>query len=146
MLTATSHSPGKEQREIISNQFLFGQDELDYISNHYIYTDHAQAITASAGANLRVFDKTRIGFDLIYGSGLRSGDFNPSHVPAYLQVNLGAAHEFQIPGLPKSTTLRFDIINLFDRTYLIRDGSGIGVFAPQYGQRRGFYAGLTQRF
>jgi outer membrane receptor protein involved in Fe transport len=43
-------------------------------------------------------------------------------------------------------TVRFDVVNLFDTTYLIRDGSGIGVFAPQYGPRRGFYAGVVKKF
>ncbi len=33
-------------------------------------------------------------------------------------------------------TVRFDVINLLDTVYFIRDGSGIGVFAPQYGPRR----------
>lgn len=131
---------------IISNQFLFEQDEFNYIANHYIYTDHAQVITASAGANLRVFDKTRVGFDMIYGSGLRADFANTGHVPAYVQFNVGATQEFTLPGLTKPTTLRFDVVNLFDNTYFIRNGSGIGVFAPQYGQRRGFYAGISQRF
>lgn len=40
--------------------------------------------------------------------------------------------------------MRFDIINLFDHVYEIRDGSGIGVFAPQYGPRRGYFLGLKQ--
>src|SRR5262249_50551220 len=34
---------------IVSNQFLFSQADLDYIASHYIYTDHAQMLTASAG-------------------------------------------------------------------------------------------------
>ncbi len=131
---------------IISNQFLFGADELAYIGSHYIATDHDQAVTASAGANLRVFDKTRIGFDLLYGSGLRRGFANTDTVPSHVTVNLGATHEFQIAGLPKPTTLRFDVINVFDNSYLLRDGSGIGVFAPQYGQRRGFLGGVSQKF
>jgi hypothetical protein len=38
------------------------------------------------------------------------------------------------------------VVNLTDAVYEIRDGSGIGVFAPQYGQRRGFFAGVSQRF
>jgi len=46
----------------------------------------------------------------------------------------------------KPTTARFDVINLFDKVYEIRDGSGIGVFAPQFGARRAFYAGLSQKF
>ena len=37
-------------------------------------------------------------------------------------------------------------VNLFDTAYELRDGSGIGVFAPQWGARRGFFAGLSQKF
>ena len=36
---------------------------------------------------------------------------------------------------------RFDVINLWDERYKLRDGSGLGVFAPQFGPRRGFFAG-----
>jgi outer membrane receptor protein involved in Fe transport len=45
----------------------------------------------------------------------------------------------------RPTTLRFDVVNAFDTTYVIRDGSGIGVFAPQYGPRRGFFLGISQK-
>ena len=40
---------------------------------------------------------------------------------------------------------RFDVVNIFDRVYELRSGSGIGVFAPQFGPRRGYYAGLSQQ-
>ena len=53
-------------------------------------------------------------------------------------------------------TVRFDVVNLFDTTYLIRGSSaacpsgnsvcGIGVFAPQYGPRLGFFAGVSKKF
>jgi outer membrane immunogenic protein len=43
-------------------------------------------------------------------------------------------------------TLRFDVINLFDVSYAIRNRTGVGVFAPQYGPRRGYYFGLSQKF
>ena len=132
--------------KLISSQYLFEPDELAFISQYYVYTDHAQVWTASGGANLRILDKTRIGFDVVYGSGLRAGFANTQTVSPYTQVNLGATQDFRVPGLPKDTTLRFDVVNLFDHTYQLRDGSGIGVFAPQYGPRRGFFAGLTQRF
>jgi len=33
---------------VVSNQFLFGADELAYIATHYIYTDDSQVLTASA--------------------------------------------------------------------------------------------------
>jgi outer membrane receptor protein involved in Fe transport len=42
-------------------------------------------------------------------------------------------------------TVRFDIVNVFDTVYEIRDGSGIGVFAPQYGERRGFFVGVSKK-
>jgi hypothetical protein len=41
---------------------------------------------------------------------------------------------------------RFDIINVGDQVYQIRSGSGVGVFAPQFGQRRSFYGGITYSF
>jgi outer membrane receptor protein involved in Fe transport len=130
---------------IVSNQFLFGQDELAYIANHYIYTDHAQALTVSAGVSY-LWNSTRFSASMIYGSGLRSGFANTDHLPSYTQVNLGISHDFNIVAPNKPTTLRFDVVNLFDTIYQIRDGSGIGVFAPQYGPRRGFYAGISQKF
>jgi outer membrane receptor protein involved in Fe transport len=130
---------------VVSNQFLFGQDEFNYIATHYVYTDHAQTLTASAGASY-LWNGTRFSASMIYGSGLRSGFANTDHLPAYTQVNLGISHDFNIAAPNKPTTLRFDVVNVFDSIYQIRDGSGIGVFAPQYGPRRGFYAGITQKF
>ena len=42
--------------------------------------------------------------------------------------------------------MRFDVINLFDNSYQIRDGLGVGVGAPQFGQRRTFLVTLAQKF
>jgi outer membrane receptor protein involved in Fe transport len=130
--------------QVTSNQFLFGMDEYSYIANHYIYTDHAQTITGSAGASYK-WQGTRISVDIIYGSGLRSGFANTEHVPAYSQVNLGLSQDVPVPGM-KPLTLRFDVISVFGHVYELRDGSGIGVFAPQFGPRRGFFGGVSQRF
>jgi outer membrane receptor protein involved in Fe transport len=127
---------------IVSNQYLFGADELAFIANHYVYTDHAQTWTASAGASY-LLAGTRYSADMIYGSGLRSGDFNTDHVAPYAQVNVGASREFLVPELGK-VTARFAVVNVFDAIYLIRDGSGIGVFAPQYGPRRGYFVALSK--
>jgi hypothetical protein len=60
---------------------------------------------------------------MIYGSGLRSGFANTDHLPSYTQVNLGLSHDFNIVAPNKPTTLRFDVVNLFDKIYEIRDGS-----------------------
>jgi len=131
--------------KVISNQYLFDPDELAYIANNYIYTDHAQLVTASAGTSYRWHD-TSFSASMIYGSGLRSGFANIGSLPSYTQVNLGVSHDFYLVSATKPTTVRFDVVNLFDSVYEIRDGSGIGVFAPQYGPRRGFYVGLAQKF
>ncbi len=133
--------------DIVSNQYLIDPTDLAYIANHYIFTDHSQTVTASAGLTY-LWRGTNFSADMIYGSGLRTdaGDVpNGGHVPGYTQVNLGMSHEFT-SGLEKPVTLRFDIINLFDNVYQIRNGEGIGVFAPQYGPRRELFVGLSQKF
>jgi len=130
--------------DIVSNQYLFDPDRLAFIASHYIYTDHSQILTASAGASY-LWNGTRFSASMIYGSGLRSGFANTDHVPSYTQVNMGVSHDFNIVSPTKPTTLRFDVVNVFDKIYEIRDGSGIGVFAPQFGPRRGFYFGISQK-
>ncbi|MGH6738899.1 MAG: TonB-dependent receptor, partial [Bradyrhizobium sp.] len=57
---------------IVSNQYLFGADELAYIATHYVATDHAQIWTGSGGVSY-LWNGTRYSADMIYGSGLRSG-------------------------------------------------------------------------
>src|SRR5580700_2625622 len=164
---------------VVSNQYLFdntapvaslgGLTEFQYIATHWIYTDHNQFVTASAGASYTFCGRpataaeafgsagamwstfnswcgTRLSADMIYGSGLRQGDANTDSLPPYSQFNVGVAREFFLPGDTKPTTVRFDVVNLFDTIYQIRSGSGIGVFAPQFGPRRGYYAGITKKF
>ena len=83
--------------------------------------------------------------DAIYGSGLRNGFANTSHLAAYFQVNVGIAHTFDLPTIGKLKT-RFTVVNLFDRSYELRDGTGIGVGAPQYAPRRSFYLAVSKPF
>ena len=82
---------------------------------------------------------------MIYGSGLRNGDHNSTTMPPYSQFNLGLSHEFILPDR-KPLTVRFDVVNLFDNIYELRDNTGIGMFAPQWGPRRGFFVGFSQKF
>ena len=42
--------------------------------------------------------------------------------------------------------VKVDVINVGDTRYEIRDGSGMGVGAPQYGPRRGYFMGVTKSF
>jgi outer membrane receptor protein involved in Fe transport len=132
-----------------SNQYLFDADEYAYLLTHYHYTDDMQRMTGSAGASYRWHD-TLFTTSLIYGSGLRSGelpDFVPNslHVTPYAVVNAGVAQDFRWSPDFKPATVRFDVVNLFDQIYELRDGTGIGVFAPQFGARRGYYLGLSQK-
>ena len=138
---------------VVSNQSLFAPNELTYIANNWINTDHAQAVTGSAGISYlwdqgshSWIDGSKISATMIYGSGLRSGFANTDHLPAYGQVNLGLSKEFEGWGWNgKPLSVRFDVVNLFDEIYQIRNGTGIGVFAPQYGPRRGYYIGISQK-
>ena len=130
--------------DVESNQYLIDAATYNYLLTNWHYTDDMQLMTGSAGASYRWHDNL-FTTNLIYGSGQRSGFANEDHTPPYVVVNAGVAHEFQWASDVKPTTLRFDIVNLFDKIYELRDGSGIGVFAPQYGARRGFYAGISQK-
>ena len=130
-------------KNVVSNQYLFGADELAYIANNYIYTDHAQTWTGSAGASY-LWQDTRFSASMIYGSGLRSGFANTDHVAPYATANLGISREIKVPD-GKPITMRFDVVNVFDTVYELRDGSGIGVFAPQYGMRRGYFVGISKK-
>jgi outer membrane receptor protein involved in Fe transport len=131
-------------RDIVSSEFQFDPGDLSYIASHFIPLDHQQIGTVSAGASYK-WEDILFSTDLLYGTGLRRDGATPNgdHVPAYTIVNLGVSHTFDVAGL-KGLTARFDIINAFDETYEIRDGTGVGVGAPQFGARRGFFVGLSK--
>ena len=133
-------------KTIDSAQANFDPGDLAYIATNYIYLDHIQAVTVSAGASYR-FGDTHLSTDLLFGSGLRRDGAVPNgdHVPSYTQVNVSISHDFaNAPVGP--ITLRLDMINAFDEIYEIRDGTGVGVGAPQFGPRRGVFVGLTKSF
>ena len=141
-------------REIVSSQFSFAPDELAYINGHYIFLDHDQTYTGSAGMTYSfkhgALAGSALGGSMIYGSGLRTTPVladgssipNGGHLPGYAQVNLTASHHLAGPNLD----VRVDVINVLDHKYEIRDGTGVGVGAPQYGPRRGVFVGLTKSF
>ena len=148
---------GQEKgKNINSSQYFFAPDELAKVSNRYIFTDHSQDWTASGGASVTIRNGPGTlvpTASFIYGSGLRKDDPNPltaipngGKLPAYFTMNVGIAQNFTGPGPLKGMTLRVDVANLFDKSYLIRDGSGVGVGAPQYGARRGIFAGISKKF
>jgi outer membrane receptor protein involved in Fe transport len=131
-------------KQIASAQFNFDANELAYINNNWVHLDHDQTYTASAGISY-LWGGSNFSIDAIYGSGLRSGFANTDHLPSYTQVNLGATRKVNL-GEIGPVEARLTVINLFDHSYEIRDGSGIGVGAPQYGPRRGLYVALSKTF
>jgi hypothetical protein len=141
-------SIGRERAtQLAAQQFNFTPQQIAYVSNNYIYTDHSQFYTASSGVSYN-WQGTHLNADLIYGTGLRenSGDIpNGGVVAPYLQLNLGVSRRFDhVFGGPFEVNAA--IINVTDRIYEIRSGTGVGVFAPQYGPRRSLYAGIRKFF
>jgi outer membrane receptor for ferrienterochelin and colicins len=144
-------------KDIDSAQFNFSPADLAFIANHFIHLDHEQEQTASGGIAYS-WNDTRLSADFLLGSGLRAdldlppgettpyggtGIPNGEHLPFYTQVNFGSSHVFRFDGAG-TLTVRFDVINVFDREYQIRNGTGVGVGAPQFGPRRGFFLGLSK--
>jgi hypothetical protein len=152
----------------VSNQFLFdnttpqvdlgGLTQLQYLDTHWIFTDHNQFVSGSAGASYQFCGRaltpgeawwnticgTTLTSSMIYGSGLRTGDANISSERPYEQFNVGIKRDFWMPD-DKPLTLRFDVVNIADEIYQIRNGTGIGVFASQFGPRRGYYFGISKK-
>ena len=143
-------------RNIVSSQFDFSAADLQYIGGRWIHLDHDQRWTGSAGAAITSFEDTsaplRLSADVLVGSGLRaayssaSGDIpNGRALAGYYTINLSAVQTVSTGAIGR-TQLRLDVINLLDRKYEIRDGTGVGVGAPQFGLRRTVLAGIAQRF
>ena len=131
-------------KEVVTGQYNFEQDELDYIATHWVHLDHDQRLTSSGGISYN-WNGTELGMDFLYGSGLRRDFANSAHLPEYWQINLSIAREFDLPEIGKIKA-RLAVINATDKSYQLRDGSGIGVGAPQWGPRAGAYLGLSKAF
>ena len=130
--------------QVSSAQFLFDPDELAYINKHWVFLDHDQRFTGSAGVSW-TWNDWKASTDLLYGNGLRRGFANTEKSHPYETINASLQRVFTIPKVG-TVKVRFDVVNLFDKIYELRDGSGIGVGAPQFGQRRGFYGTVAYDF
>ena len=139
-------------RELTSGEFLFSAADAAFLRDHWTALDHDQRITASAGAAYG-WNHTRFFVDALYGSGLRrdlelpgGGSIpNGATVPQYVTVNLGV--EQRVPLEQKrEIRLRLEFVNLADASYMLRDGTGIGVNAAQYGARFGVFGSASLHF
>ena len=134
-------------RHVITSEYNFAPDDLAYVADHFIHLDHDQKLASSGGLTYTLDDATRVGANYLFGSGLRMDGAVPNgaRVPAYFQFNLNVAHDFDFATIGKLHT-QLALINALDRVYQLRDGSGIGVGAPQFGPRRGIYLTVQKDF
>jgi outer membrane receptor protein involved in Fe transport len=143
-------------RDWNSAQFLFDPADLAYVKSHWINLDHDQKLSGSFGAAYTwkgAHGSTQLYVDAIYGSGLRNdatdslGNTIPNGgtVPAYYSLSTGVEKKFKF-GTRNTLKARLDVVNLTDQKYELRDGSGVGVNAAQYGMRRGFFGSIGLGF
>jgi len=145
-----------------SAQFIWGNSSVvNYVNSHWIALDHDQLITGSFGTSYTwkegATGQTRVYLDALYGSGLREdgspipgdpyndGTPNGASVPAYYTINCGVEQAYKLPK-HQLVKARLDVVNLTDNVYQLRSGSGVGVNAPQYGARLGFFGSLSWSF
>jgi outer membrane receptor protein involved in Fe transport len=140
----------------VSSQFLFDPADLAYVHTHWIALDHDQSLTGSFGASYRWKRRggdTQVFVDTLYGSGLRTDATaadgatipNGGTVPSSYTISVGAERTFQV-ARNRFWKIRCDVVNLTDKSYALRDGSGVGVNAAQYGMRRGFFGSVGYNF
>ncbi len=150
-----AHSVGKG-KDWSSSQFLFDPSRLAYVKDHWIFLDHDQALSGSFGASYlwkRPRGDTRVYVDLLYGTGLRTDLSEPDGttipnggtVPAYSSFSIGGEQTLKL-GRHRVWKVRLDIVNLADRSYELRNGTGVGVNAAQYGMRRAIFESASYAF
>jgi outer membrane receptor protein involved in Fe transport len=115
-------------------------DEISYIANHWVTLDDNQMFVGSGGTSYNLWGFL-LTVDGIWASGYRRGFANSGELPPILQFNAAVVRNFRMPGVG-NVEGRISLINVFDHSYQIRNGSGIGVFSPTYGPRRTLYAGI----
>jgi outer membrane receptor protein involved in Fe transport len=141
-LRATAFVAREEDRGVATGQYNFPPlGQLQYIDNHYIILDHTPLVGISGGIAYRWRDY-KFTFDGLYSSGLRGGFGNTDQLPVVWQINIGAVRKFTLPAIGELEN-RIALINIFDRTNLIRPATGIGVFQSAYGPRISLYDGIT---
>ena len=139
-----------------SAEFLFDPGDLAYVRDHWIHLDHDQEMTGSFGTAYLWTEgrgSTRLYADVLYGTGLRTGATaadgtnipNGGTVPAYCTLNLGGEQSFKV-GKKRAVKIRVDVVNVADKSYELRNGTGVGVNAAQYGMRRAFFGSIGYEF
>ncbi len=132
--------------EILSTgQFNFSPEEVIFLLNHFEPMDHAEEHVVETFVTYRL-GRWMFTADSLFGSGLCGGFANTEKMPVYWQVDAGVGRSFYIPALARDIVSRLSIVNIFNRTNLARNGTGIGVFAPSYYPRLAVYGWIEVPF
>lgn len=129
------------QKGVDTGQFNFDPDELAYIDNHHIVLDHQPLVGITAGATYN-WKPYSFSVDTTYSSGLRAGFADLEKLPNVFQVNVGIERTFEIEGVGELRN-RLTLLNVLDRTNLIRPAEGIGIFQSAYGPRFTVFDAIT---
>lgn len=134
-------------RDFDSVENEFPSNEIAYLQGESMQLDHQGRFTGSGGVSYDLLKNLRVHANFLYGSGLRAGFANFEELSPYCPVNAGIEYiwNMRAAGI-RQLKLRFDILNVLDEPYELRNGTGVGIAAPAYGPRRGFYGGLTAVF
>ena len=128
-----------------SGQYLLDQAEInDITSPGGVFCDHSQLITSSAVLSYRLWERTALTGQMLYGSGLRTSEpgakTNSSHEDSYTVYNASITHTIPLPWHGQKMLLGFDVINLFDQQYFINRGEGsIGLGIAHAGMPRSYF-------
>jgi TonB dependent receptor/Carboxypeptidase regulatory-like domain/TonB-dependent Receptor Plug Domain len=124
---------------IASAKFLF--DATALANTGWQSLDHAQTLTANAGATVR--DGRFVVSGLVaYGSGLRTGPSNNEHVPGHVRGDVSMNYTFSPHAYPIKVGI--DVINVADDHYAYRIGNGF--VGSSYGAPRSVFFTLSLPF
>ena len=129
------------QKDVVTGQFNFDASELAVIDTRGFQLDHQPLAGASIGLTYRLGPYT-LALDSVFSSGLHGGFADQEVLPYVAQVNGSLERTFHVPGIGRIIN-RLTIVNLFDRTNLIRPAEGIGIFQAAYGPRFTLQDSLT---
>ena len=116
------------QKGVATGQFNFDPDELGYIDRHYIVLDH-QPLYGATGGITYSWKPWSFSLDALYSSGLRGGFADLESLPHVVQVDLSGQRGFALPHIGEVTN-RITLLNIFDRTNLIRPARVLASFRP----------------
>ena len=129
---------------VATGQYNFSDPgELAFIDKNYIVLDHQPFLGISSGATYD-WKPYKFSVQTDYTSGLDTGFANTMPLPSTFQVNIGAERTFEIDGHQLSE--RLTLLNILDRTNLIRPSGGLGVFQSAYAPRFTIYDAVTITF